>query len=62
MSLLDIVSKNKQQDTDINKLTAQELEYLLTTLKSATLKGEQVEQFYNLVIKLQNQYITLTQK
>ncbi len=62
MGLIDLVNKNKQPEADPNKLTSQELEYLLTTLKSSTLRGDQVEQFYNLVIKLQNQYLALTQK
>jgi hypothetical protein len=46
-----------QQDT--TKLSLEELEFLLLTLKAATLKGEQVESFYNLVLKLQNQYTQL---
>jgi len=63
MGLLDIVSKNnKPIDVDSNQLTLQDLEYLLSTLKNANLRGDQVEQFYNLVIKLQNQYIALTKK
>lgn len=45
---------------DPNQLTVQDLEYLLHVLKNSTLKGDQVEHFYNLVIKLQNQYIALT--
>lgn len=62
MGLLDIVNKNKQQETDSNQLNLQDLEYLLSTLKNINLRGDQVEQFYNLVIKLQNQYIALTKK
>ncbi len=38
-------------------LTKSELEYLLSTLKNADLKGYQVEMFYNLIVKIQNQYI-----
>lgn len=63
-SFLDIVGKKTTQETksDPNQLNAQDLEYLLTSLKTITLRGDQVEQFYNLVIKLQNQYIALTNK
>ena len=63
-SFLDIVGKKTTQETksDPNQLNVQDLEYLLNSLKSITLRGDQVEQFYNLVIKLQNQYIALTNK
>lgn len=45
---------------DANQLSKDEIEFLLTTLKSSTIVGEQVEMFYNLVVKLQNQYIEQT--
>jgi hypothetical protein len=49
---------NKQEVIqDPNQLTGPELDFLLRTLKTCTLKGEQVEMFYNMVIKLQNQYL-----
>ena len=49
---------NKQEaNQDPNQLTGPELDFLLRTLKTCTLKGEQVEMFYNMVIKLQNQYL-----
>lgn len=55
-------SKNTTQDNtkatqDPNQLTGPELDFLLRTLKTCTLKGDQVEAFYNVVIKLQNQYL-----
>lgn len=60
MSMLDDL-RNKLQPTekqvDINKLSQQELEYLLTTLKNVNLRGEHVEMFYELVLKLQKQYL-----
>lgn len=40
-----------------NDLSLSELEFLISTLKDIDLKGHQVEIFYNMVIKLQNQYI-----
>jgi hypothetical protein len=38
-------------------LSKEELEYLLILLKNADLKGHQIEMFYSMIIKLQNQYI-----
>jgi hypothetical protein len=42
-----------------NDLSKEELEYLLSFLKNADLKGYQIEMFYSLIIKLQNQYISV---
>jgi hypothetical protein len=39
-----------------NELNAQELEFILNSMKTVTIAGEQVEVFYNMIIKLQNQY------
>ena len=57
-----LVNKNPISTTkfDANQLSKDEIEFLLTTLKSSTIVGEQVEMFYNLVVKLQNQYIEQT--
>lgn len=69
MGLLDKINKQKAETqptpepvVDANQLTIFELEYLLNTLKTIQLRGDQVEQFYNLVVKLQNQYIALSNK
>ena len=43
-----------------NQLTPEEIEFLLNALKTTTIMGEQVEMFYNMVVKLQNQYIEQT--
>ena len=40
-----------------NELSPQELELLLGVLRDVTLKGHQVEVFYNLIVKIQNQYL-----
>ena len=45
---------------DENQLTPEEIEFLLNALKTTTIMGEQVEMFYNMVVKLQNQYIEQT--
>lgn len=57
MALLDIIKKSSEPVVDINKLSVQELQLALQLLKEVSIKGEQVELFYNLVVKLQNQYL-----
>ena len=42
---------------ETNELNKLELEYMLELLKNADLKGYQIEMFYNLAFKLQNQYL-----
>ena len=59
MSIINKIAQVAKKEQDPNRLTQQELEYLLTTLKTTPLVGDQVEMFYNLVIKLQNQFIEL---
>lgn len=56
-SILSLKTQPKPVQQDVNQLNLSDLEFLLRTLKTVTLTGEQVEQFYNLVVKLQNQYI-----
>ena len=50
--------ENIQQESlqDLNKLSGPEIDFLLRTLKTCTIKGEHVEIFYNIAIKLQNQF------
>ena len=58
MSLIDkIVKKDTTPVVDPTQLNTQELQLALTLLKQSTIKGEQVEVFYNLVVKLQSQYL-----
>ena len=60
MSILNKIISNKNNEViDPNKLNKQELELLLIVIKNTTIKGEQVEAFYNLIIKLQNQHTQL---
>lgn len=44
------------QDYSLNK---SELEYLLLLIKQSTFRGEELEKLYNLVFKLQQQYLDL---
>jgi hypothetical protein len=54
MALLDIIKKSPGEDP--NKLNSQELELIIQLLRQANIKGEHIEIFYNLVVKLQNQH------
>jgi hypothetical protein len=49
------ITNNQQSSSELDK---PELEYLLRVLGNADLKGKEVEMFYKLVIKLQQQYIS----
>ena len=60
MGILQRLQEKKQANQASDQLTQQELEFLLNTLKSTPLVGDQVEMFYVLVVKLQNQYLALT--
>ncbi len=61
---MSIMSKIVGQPTlpsiDVNQLSKEELEFVLTILKEVTITGMQVEMFYNLILKLQNQYVDRT--
>jgi hypothetical protein len=52
--LTNTPQKFVDETDELNKL---ELEYMLELLKNADLKGYQIEMFYNLAFKLQNQYL-----
>jgi hypothetical protein len=41
-------------------LTKEEVEILLILVRDATFKGESVERIYNLILKLQQYYTTIT--
>jgi hypothetical protein len=42
-----------------NQLTKEEIALLLNLVKQSTFQGENIEPLYNLVLKLQNQYLSL---
>ena len=56
MGIVNKLVGAKTPNHNPNELTAQELEFILNCMKSVTIAGEQVEVFYNMIIKLQNQY------
>jgi len=52
-----LTSEQSQLQPPSGELELAEVEYLLKVLRDCDLKGHQVEMFYNLIIKLQNQYL-----
>jgi hypothetical protein len=57
MSLLNKITGKSQED--LNALTKQEIEFLLLLIKQSSFQGESLESLYNLVLKLQQQYLSL---
>ena len=53
---------NKTTPATDYQLSVQELAFILNTFKAATFSGEQVEFIYNLITKLQYQYIHATEQ
>ncbi len=56
MSLINQVKKAKQEVVPTT-LTKSDIEFLLNLIKESQFKGEQLEQIYTIVYKLQQQYI-----
>jgi hypothetical protein len=56
MSILDKL-KSQSAPESIVQLTKQEIEFLLVILKDVSIRGEHVETFYNIILKLQEQYL-----
>jgi hypothetical protein len=57
-NIQNIVSPTKGDTIITNDdLKSEELVYLLHLLKETTFKGQDVEKVYNLILKLQNQYL-----
>ena len=50
---------SNSQEQSLN-LTREEVEILLITIRDATFKGESIERIYNLILKLQQYYTTIT--
>jgi hypothetical protein len=49
--------KPTQPESIPDQLSTQEIEILLSMLKRTTFLGEDIEHLYNLIVKLQNQYM-----
>lgn len=56
MSILDKLKSQSKTESN-NQLTKQEIEFLLVLLKDVSIRGEHVETFYNIILKLQEQYV-----
>jgi len=56
MSIIDKL-KSKAETQTASQLSKQEIEFLLMLLKDVSIRGEQVETFYNIILKLQEQYL-----
>ena len=69
MALIDKLksSQKKQKPIQVNNpilsskdnLDIEEITLILGLIKNTTFKGENIETLYNLIVKLQNQYIKL---
>lgn len=58
MSILNKLNpKTPSQNVGEFSLTRSELEFVLALIKNSVFKGEQLEELYTIVYKLQNQYL-----
>lgn len=63
MGLVDKqVNKQIKKQLDEDLLTLEEYEFLFTVIKNSTFRGENLENLYKIVLKLQKQYLTLKEK
>jgi hypothetical protein len=60
MGLIDKIKQNQPEPQLSNQLNSEELEVLLSLIKKSSFLGEDIEPLYNMVVKLQNQYIEQT--
>jgi hypothetical protein len=61
MGLLDKINpRPTTPELATNQLSTQEIEVLLSMIKRTSFLGEDIEPLYNLVVKLQGQYIEQT--
>lgn len=56
MSIIDRLKSQSKQESAA-QLTKQEIEFVLTIFKDVSIRGDQVEIFYNIILKLQEQYL-----
>lgn len=59
IKVMSLINQIKKQNKEVvpDALTKSDIEFLLTMIKEASFKGEQLEQIYTIVYKLQQQYI-----
>jgi hypothetical protein len=56
------ISQNESIKLDENQLNSLELGFLLEMVKNVNFRGDQVELVFNLIMKLQNQYMKQTKQ
>ena len=56
MSIIDKL-KSQPKSQPVSQLSKQEIEFLMILLKDVSVRGDQVETFYNIILKLQEQYL-----
>jgi hypothetical protein len=58
-----VLNSNQSESTnissDVNNLTKEEIALIINLIKQSSFQGEHIEILYNLVLKLQNQYLSL---
>ena len=60
MSLITkFIGQQTPPNTDSNALSKQEIEFILGLIKQSSFQGESLESLYNLVLKLQHNYLSL---
>jgi len=58
MSLITKINNNINNNTaDLNSFNSDEIKFLLLLIKSSDFKGEHIEIIYNIIVKLQNQFL-----
>ena len=60
LNIKDQPQENQQTSLPPEHLTPQEIEILLSLIKRSTFVGEDIENLYSLVVKLQKQYLNTT--
>ena len=60
VKIQEVQSVQIQQEPVANQLSTQEIGVLLQMVRKTTFLGEDIETLYNLIIKLQNQYLDQT--
>lgn len=60
LNIKDQPQQNSQTSLSPEQLNPQEIEILLSLIKRSTFLGEDIENLYNLVVKLQKQYLNIT--
>lgn len=59
MSLINKIVGPTQPTPSADQLSKQEIEFLLVLIKQSSFQGDSLENLYNLVLKLQQQYLSL---